>query len=340
VIIAVRDSRQHEIDPLIGVVVLPLKTVLQARSQINEAFPLVGGIGFGRIQLSLVFRSVQARLPKPLLGWDIGTLDIQPHARATGGALPADLTACRLVLRTVNAKGKMRAQPDGGWAQKRGKPVRLAVKRRFGECLLVEFRKNSLGPDHTPAFGTLWLKDVADEEEVVVQVPVWRSGHGALERARVNAEQPGEGAERVGTLELTVKMWPGLSGYHKALAENDANLADVMQVLDAAEEVGEGDSAHDSLYDGESSSDSEDEGASESKTQNGEGNGGILSEVKGYHERKEELHRKHRGMMQWSAVRKLAWVGHNVEEAAGGVEQKVKSKFKHHQAEQGMDVEA
>ncbi|KAF8216386.1 hypothetical protein K438DRAFT_1703242 [Mycena galopus ATCC 62051] len=352
VIIAVRDSRQHEVDPLIGVVVLPLKTVLKDRSQINDAFPLVGGVGFGRIQVSLVFRSVQAQLPKPLLGWDIGTLDIQPQARASDGALPVDLAACRLVLRTVNAKGKMRAQPQpesGVWAQKRGKPVRLAVKRRFGECLLIQFRKSSLGPDHTPAFCTLWLKDIADEEEKKVTLPVWRNSHGALERARVNAEQP-EKAERVGTLELTVKMWPGLSGYHKPLAEHDVNVADVMQVLDAAEEMGDdNDSAHDSLYDAEMSSDSEDEGtvrkpqnqkSGESEGENGEGKGGIVSEVKNYNKNKAELHRKHRGMMQWGAVRKLAWVGHNAEEAAVDIEQKVKGKFKHHQLEQGMDVEA
>ncbi|KAF7356724.1 Meiotically up-regulated 190 protein [Mycena venus] len=340
VIIAVRDSRQHEVDPLIGVVVLPLKTVLKTRSQINDAFPLVGGIGFGRIQLSLVFRSVQAHLPKQLNGWDIGTLDIQPQARATGGNLPADLAACRLVFRTVNAKGKMRAQPGngGGWAQKRGKPLRLAVKKRFAECLLVQFRKNSLGPDHTPAFCTLWLKDLADDEEATVALPVWRSSHGALDRARVNAEQP-EGAEKVGTLEVTVKLWPGLSGYHKALAEHDANFADVMEVLDAAEENGDKDSTHDSLYDAESSSDSEDEGAEE-KNEKQQGKDSILTEVKEYSKRKDELHRKHRGMMQWSAVRKLAWIGHNVEEAAEGVEQKVKGKFKHHQVEQGMDVEA
>ncbi|KAJ6581393.1 hypothetical protein B0H19DRAFT_1115002 [Mycena capillaripes] len=341
VIIAVRDSRQHEVDPLIGVVVLPLKTVLKDRSQISDAFPLVGGVGFGRVQLSLVFRSVQSRLPKPLTGWDVGTLDIQPRARATEG-FPEDLGACRLVLRTLNAKGKMRPHADGGWEQKRGKPVRLAVKRRFCECMLVEFRRHSLGPDHTPAFCTLWLKDIADDEETKVTLPIWRSAHGALDRARVNAEQP-EKAERVGTLELTVRLWPGLSGYHKPLAEHDANFSDVMQVLDAAEESGEGDSAHDSLYDAEASSDSEDEVAgdkSEDKSEDKERKGSLLGEVKDYRNRKEELHRKHRGMMQWSAVRKLAWVGHNVEEAAQGVEQKVKGKFKHHQAEQGMDVEA
>ncbi|KAJ6518662.1 hypothetical protein C8R45DRAFT_807356 [Mycena sanguinolenta] len=342
VMIAVRDSRQHEADPLIGVVVLPLKTVFKNRSQINEAFPLVGGIGFGRIQVSLVFRSVQARLPKPLLGWDIGTLDIEPQARVSDGSLPADLEACRLVLRTVSGKGKMKAQSESGtWEQKRGKPVRLAVKRRFGECLLVEFRNHSLGRDHTPAFSTLWLKDIVDDEETKLALPVWRNAHGALERARVNAEQP-DGAEKMGMLEITVKLWPGLSGYHKPLAEHDPNFADVMKVLDAAEEQGSSkDSTHESLYDAETSSDSEaegEEGRHVSESDNGKTS--IVSEVKEYGKRKEELHRKHRGIMQWSGVRKLAWMGHNVEEAAVGVEQKVKGKFKHHQLEQGMDVEA
>ncbi|KAJ7164967.1 hypothetical protein C8R46DRAFT_1035619 [Mycena filopes] len=346
VIIAVRDSRQHEQDPLIGVVVLPLQTLFKKRSQISDSFPLVGGVGFGRLQLSLVFRTVQARLPKPMLGWDITTLDIQPRAHPKGGDFPADLGACKLVLRTSNSKGKMRAHAEGGWVQKRDKPVRLAVKRRFGECLLVEFRQSHMGKDQTVAFGTLWFKDIADDEEVKVELPVWRNAHKALARARVNAEQPEgvEGVERCGTLELTVKIWPGLSGYHKALAQNDPNFADVMEVLDAAEEVGGGDSAHDSLHDDDasSSSGSEGEGAEEEgeEDKDGAGNGGLRSELKNYRKNQTELHRKHRGLMQWGGMRKLAWISHNVEDAASGVEQKVKGKFKHNQTEQGMDVEA
>lgn len=52
-IIAVRDSRTHEADPLIGVVVLPLQTLFKDRSQISQAFPLTGGIGYGRMQVRL-----------------------------------------------------------------------------------------------------------------------------------------------------------------------------------------------------------------------------------------------------------------------------------------------
>ncbi|KAJ7449608.1 hypothetical protein FB451DRAFT_1343159 [Mycena latifolia] len=337
VIIAVRDSRMHEVDPLIGVVVLPLQTLLKTRSQISDAFPLVGGIGFGRVQFSLVFRSVQARLPRPLLGWDLGTLDIQPRARAADG-LPADLRACRLVLRTLHAKGKLHTDADG-WREKRERPVRLAVKRRFGECMLVEFRRRALGPDQTPAFCVLWLKDVADDDEAALTLPVWRNAHGALDRARVNAEVPdGAGAERVGTLELTVKLWPGLSGYHKKLAEHEPSLADVMQVLDAAEESG--DSPHGSLYSADSSDSSEDEGAADENGDDGKGKGGLLSEAKDYKKRRGELHRKHRGLMQWGAARKLAWLGHSASDAADDIENKIKGRFRHSQTEQGIDVEA
>ncbi|KAF7294412.1 Meiotically up-regulated 190 protein [Mycena kentingensis (nom. inval.)] len=330
VIIAVRDQRQHENDPIIGVVVLPIRTILDKRSQVSGSYPISGGVGYGRIQISLIFRSVQSELPRSLTGWDIGTLDIQPSARAIDGpALPADLASCKLVLRTINGKGKLHAQQTGGWKQNRDKPVRLAVKRRYGECLLVEFRRSKLGPDRTAAFCTFWLKDLVDDEETTVQLPIWRNDKNALDRARVNAQEP-EGAERVGTLELKLRLWPGLSGYHKPLASSDASMADVIKALDAAEETlrGDGTTPNDSLYDdGDSSDSSVSDGDEPDKVSSGK-------------TRRDDLHRQHRGLMQWGAARKLAWLGQNVEEAKDGLEAKVKSRFKHQQADPGMDVEA
>ncbi|KAJ7281538.1 hypothetical protein C8J57DRAFT_1463740 [Mycena rebaudengoi] len=335
-IIAVRDSRTHEADPLIGVVVLPLQTLFKDRSQISQAFPLTGGIGYGRMQVSLVFRSVQSALPRALLGWDVGTLDIQPQAQASHD-LPAELAACKLLLKTPHGKGKLHAHADGGWRQKRGKPVRLAVKKRYASCLLVELRKHVLGPDQTVAFATLWLRELVDGEETTVTLPVWRNAHGALERARGNAAAEVEGGERMGTIELKVRMCPGLSGYHEKLAQNDASLGDVMGALDCAEEGEEKDALYDDADTSSSGSSSEDEdGGSKADT----GKRGLVDEFKDYKKRKGELHRKHRGLMQWGAARKLAWLGQNVEDAAEDVQQKFKGKFKHQGTEQGMDVEA
>jgi hypothetical protein len=44
-ILSVRDLRMHEHDPLVGIVVLPLADIFKQRSQINDYFPLSGGIG-------------------------------------------------------------------------------------------------------------------------------------------------------------------------------------------------------------------------------------------------------------------------------------------------------
>ncbi|OQE01089.1 hypothetical protein PENSOL_c005G00591 [Penicillium solitum] len=64
VILSVRDLRMYEHDPLIGIVVLPLADTFKQRSQINEYFSLSGGIGHGRVRISMVFRSIQLQAPR------------------------------------------------------------------------------------------------------------------------------------------------------------------------------------------------------------------------------------------------------------------------------------
>lgn len=48
---------QH--DPVLGVVPLKLSDALQTSSQVTRWYPLDGGIGIGRIRISLLFRSVE-----------------------------------------------------------------------------------------------------------------------------------------------------------------------------------------------------------------------------------------------------------------------------------------
>ncbi|KAF8873769.1 hypothetical protein BD779DRAFT_1664331 [Infundibulicybe gibba] len=313
IIIAVRDSRMHEVDPLLGVVVLPLAQVFKHNSHIDNTLPLVGGIGYGRMKFSLNFRSVQAQLPSRLLGWNVGTLDIDTHATAST-SLPPDLASCRLMV----------PQQSGGWSHKRGHPVRLAVTKRYASCLLVQFRKHKAGPDLTAAFGTLWLKDVPDGEDVEVTLPVWNNTGGALKRARINAG--GEYGERVD------------------LADKDMNMADVMEALDCAEESEE--VSRDLLYDDEGTGSSTGTSSSESGTSDGEKHmeevvsGGLIGEVANYRKRKGELHRKHRGLMQWRAARNVAWVGRNIESTGEKLVQKAKGKLHHQNKEAGIEKES
>lgn len=68
VTVTVRDQRNREHDPILGVVPLKLSDILETSSQVTRWYPLDGGIGFGRIRISLLFRSVETRLPPNLLG--------------------------------------------------------------------------------------------------------------------------------------------------------------------------------------------------------------------------------------------------------------------------------
>ena len=153
VMLSVRDSRVHENDPLLGMVYLPLAKIFKNRSQIVDQFPLVGGIGYGRARISMVFRSIELQAPREMLGWDYGTLDIT--GPITSEDLPHDLSGLRLKLRTSISRGKMYAsnsEQGSRWIGKHDRQVRLAVKKRYCSCLVMEFRKNSLGLDKNACF--------------------------------------------------------------------------------------------------------------------------------------------------------------------------------------------
>ncbi|CAI6341422.1 unnamed protein product [Periconia digitata] len=234
--ISVRDARPHEKDPLLGMIYLPLARVLKHRSQINANFPLSGGVGYGRARISIVFRSVQLQAPQSLLGWDYGTIELNPVVKAID--IPSDLKNMRMKIRTNIQRAKLHSgaeddnlnQHDGHtvWKSKKmSRLIRLAVRKRYASPLVIEFRKESTLSDRTPAFGVLWLRDISDNEEQSVRVPIWK---GDLNRAENNILD--SYGERVGEVELNLTFWSGLSGYHAKLAKKDRHVADVMEVLD------------------------------------------------------------------------------------------------------------
>ncbi|KAE9387430.1 hypothetical protein BT96DRAFT_1079957, partial [Gymnopus androsaceus JB14] len=181
VMIAVRDSRLHEVDPLIGVVVLPLRQLFtnRGRSQVTDSFPL--------IQPS----PEDMHIPREMTSWDVGTLELNIETTRASGNLPHDLKSARILFRTLYGREKVLpvTDGDGGWRQKRNRPIQLAVKNRYASCLLIQFRKTALGPDKTPAFGTLWLKGIPDVEEVTVRVAVRRNQGKDMVRGRFNVSE-------------------------------------------------------------------------------------------------------------------------------------------------------
>jgi hypothetical protein len=393
VMISVRDDREREDDAQLGMIYLPLRRVFQEKSQVTQVYPLVGGIGYGRARISMVWRSVELKLPKELLGWSYGTLEIRCPVRSKDAKAHTNeeksYSQHRIKLRTNMMRAKM--WPGSGddieWKPKGDKEsVFLAVRKRYSSALIIEFRKSSLGPDSTPAFGVFWLKDIPDEEEKTIAVQIWKGGKQAAHRATTSYGYSGleEGEQPLGEIELTIKFWRGLSGYHKKFAtkSRNANMRHVIEVLDTANDEGQveesedggesqvsEDEDSDGTDDGTSSESSkkndrsrrklrmhtnDDSSASDSDTgsthsknpirapaqmiskpistashlagkvldvngHNDPDNGdrGLRAQVRDYKDHHKQLHRKHRGVMQWRGARTVDWMAKKVKAVEG-----------------------
>jgi len=308
------------------------------RAEANTLEECGDRIGYGKCRISMVFRSVQLQAPTEMLGWEYGTLDIKPQIKGT--LKDSSIDGMRIKARTTLGRGKFQSSGAGTWETKRGKPIRLPVKKRYCSSLVLEFRSSSALIDKTPAFAILWLKNIPDEEEKTVKLTVWK---GDLKRAEANTLE--ECGDRIGEVEVTLTFWRGLSGYHSNLASKDSNLADVMEVLDCAHDNDEAEGSNGIGTDGNtssssSSSDSDDDEDSpklkSSKSDlESDGKRGTVDQFKDYKAHSKQLHRKNRGLMQWKGPRALQWMKHKMDHG----EQKVEGLFKHHERDGGVETE-
>ena len=373
VYVAVRDARVKEDDPLLGIVHLPLGEVFAERAQVNGFYPLMGGVGFGRVRISMVWRSVQLQAPAKDLGWGYGTLEVQSGVHSSD--LPADLQSAKLRFHSDINYAKMYAQKDGEggkWATKKGRSLILPYKKRYCSPLAIEFTKaGAMGPK-TVAFAVFWLREIPDEEEQEITIPVWT---GDFARARACCVE--ECGEKVGSVTLTVTFWSGLGGAHSRWASKDASMREVVEVLQVARDEME---THESAKkagivdeDGTSSSDegdsSGDEGSSKSvKTRpdgdvkqdgkqvnggtgeradgdgadddddgsSGKGKQSIIDSARDYKRHMKSEHRRNRGLMQWRIPRTANYAKHKAEDAGS----KLGGIFKRHTREPDIETEA
>ncbi|KAI9171806.1 hypothetical protein HJFPF1_01297 [Paramyrothecium foliicola] len=342
VYVSVRDARLHEDDALLGVVQLPLYELFKERSQVMQYYPLTGGVGHGRIRLSMVWRSVQLQAPPSLLGWELGTLEVQPTI--TSLDCPDDLKSAKLKLKTNISSGKMYASDEKGvWRTKKDQSLRLAVQKRYASCLSIAFKQKSAFKDDVRAFSTLWFKDIPDEEEQELELPVWK---GDYERARTNClAEPGE---RVGTIKLKVTFWAGMGGAHSRWASSNQHLKDIVEVIDTARDNLDQDKMQKKagIVDEEDTSDSDISDSDDDNVNGGDkdsipdgssGNKqGPIDQIRDYKKHDKTLHRQHRGIMQWKIPRTAKWMKNKV----SAMEDRVTSAFDHRGKGGGIETEA
>ena len=234
VTVTVRDSRNREHDPILGVVPLKLSDILETSSQVTRWYPLDGGIGFGRIRISLLFRSIETRLPPNLLGWDVGTFEFTSER-----ILALNYThGAKLRLRTGGSTGKIpRTQAtkleegDGYYwdlSKKDGKnDVRLPVKYRYRSPIVFEFHIS--GKRKADAYAVIWLHHLIDNEETDINIPIWQTSAPARITQNYITEEncknePGlEDLKEVGRLQFRARFKAGTDESHEAfITDNDS----------------------------------------------------------------------------------------------------------------------
>ncbi|KAK7430189.1 hypothetical protein QQZ08_003163 [Neonectria magnoliae] len=360
VFVSVRDARLHEDDPLLGIVHLPLGEVFKEHAQIMGFYPLTGGIGQGRIRLSMVWRSVQLQAPQNLLGWQYGTVEIQPTV--TMPNCPNELRSAKIKFRTTISSGKMQASDGdkseddsttGTWCTKRERSLVLAVQNRYSSCLSIAFKDRNFFGDDTAAFSILWLKDLVDDEQIEVELPVWK---GDFKRAAACTLE--ECGEKLGTIKLKVTFWSGLGSAHARWASRDEHLRNIVEVIETARDNlevvrlqreagitsdsdsrGQGDDpSHSQAIDNYSDSSSSSSSDSDSKSipDGSSGNKqGPIDKIRDYKRRDRRLHRQHRGLMQWKIPRTARWIKHKFDRVGNNVS----GVFDHSSKQPGIETE-
>ncbi|KAK5660782.1 hypothetical protein OQA88_12149 [Cercophora sp. LCS_1] len=236
VTVTVRDQRHRQHDPIIGVVPLKLSDILQTSSQCTRWYPLDGGIGFGRIRISLLFRSVELRLPPPQLGFgEIGTFEFLSDKITTYSFAPAN--KAKLKVRTGGSsaviKSEVCTKSDGGtglsWdisGTEKAPRVRLPVRFRYRSPVFFEFQPS--GKRKADTFAAFWLQDLVDLEEQDFDLPIWRCNNSMrlsqnyITEANVSSV-PSLKIEEVGRVRFRGRFKPGTDRDHlKFVSDNDS----------------------------------------------------------------------------------------------------------------------
>ncbi|EKM56362.1 uncharacterized protein PHACADRAFT_172085 [Phanerochaete carnosa HHB-10118-sp] len=226
--VQVRDSRQREKDPVLGIVTVKLSELFKNSSEVTRLFSLQEGVGYGRANISFMFRQVATPLPRTLLGWETGTLEvvggirIEPEPGLGGGGGGFDTKKLEICVTDDSYKvPSSAARVENGavlWDPPVDK-VRLPVYNRYSSAVVFEIGSGGIGPlgSGCDFMAACWFKDVPDDEETQIRVPVIKSPHLKQLRQNYINEQTKQTHkyEVVGWLTATVVLDSGLDPDHE-----------------------------------------------------------------------------------------------------------------------------
>ncbi|WVQ84921.1 hypothetical protein IAT38_007084 [Cryptococcus sp. DSM 104549] len=77
VIFVVRDDRDREHDPVLGLVEINLAQALASTSHFTRWFPLTSGLGWGRLRLSLLWKPLDMSVPRGIAGYEVAVVQLR-----------------------------------------------------------------------------------------------------------------------------------------------------------------------------------------------------------------------------------------------------------------------
>lgn len=229
--ITCRHAQHREHDPILGSITIKLSEVLQTASQNTAIYALDGGMGYGRIQVSVLFRSVDLRLPKNLLGWNLGSFEVLGDDVLLEQTVSNKLQHAQVRLHTDVGTGTLRRswiEPDERgtrWSLQRirdapndlqKRRVLLPVRQRYQTP--VRFELYTRGNRKPVAYALYWLCDLVDNTETVLHLPVYETPmpKQLTQNYSANIETDSVESTRIGTLKLTVRFKMGMDESHAA----------------------------------------------------------------------------------------------------------------------------
>ena len=219
--VSCRNQAHREHDPLLGSVTIKLSEVLRTSSQITSYYSLDGGMGYGRILISVLFRSVDVKLPPNLLGYDVGSLEILgDEVKVTG------VENARIKIHTETAHTTIHRHwgTGGVYSLKRVKEGEkdmqqrrciVPVKHRYQSPVRIEFfTPTSRKP---VAYAIYWLCDLVDNQTTLLDIPVYRTPmpKQMTQNYISNIQRDAIESDKIGRIQLTVRFKMGMDESHQ-----------------------------------------------------------------------------------------------------------------------------
>ncbi|ODO05669.1 hypothetical protein I350_04728 [Cryptococcus amylolentus CBS 6273] len=204
IVFVVRDERdrEHATDPILGLVELDLQTILSKTSNITRWFPLNGGLGWGRIRLSLLWKSLDLSLPRGISGYEVSTVQIKSLAfTPVDGSEEEGKKTMRAVVRTDSDQRVVDLTPGPAHRDPGEElPTSPTISRSFSS-LAPSNLTFTLPPKHHPTLAVMYRH--SSSIHVSILAPRSKSRVGRRKRLgagviRLGDVVDGEGRRRMG----------------------------------------------------------------------------------------------------------------------------------------------